>query len=464
MNTQNTNPFATEAIADAQTKTMNNFMESTQKFQKAMMGGHIKEKGADIYNDWLQGQFNIMGTTANTATAATMPNASLYNQDYYKNWYATQMNMMKNMIDSNQGMYNQFINFGKPAHTIQDSFGGMNTTWTNMYNNYMTTINGMYTNMNNMMPNSTTKDAFTTMFQTQNVYLKMQELMQPMMTAMQGMKTGSFDVDTMKNLFDMNQYKQVTEKMFEGFFPSNNNFKPMFESYIKNIESYFANNTATQKDFTAQYQNMLNNWPNLVGADFSKINTMGHTYATNVFGKTMEPLLNMITPSKEKEQVEMMITIVDKMMSYYTKQAQMQYLLYTASQKSAEETVTMMTEKMKMTTGTEPVNFQEFFTQWVNSNEKIYTDLFASDEFSSTKSDLLNVSLGIKKELESQFESNFATFPVVYRTEMDELYATIHTLKNKVKEMEAQLNHTAPLTHTAATSAETTAKTTAKKK
>ena len=27
MNTQNNNPFATEAIADAQTKTMNNFME-----------------------------------------------------------------------------------------------------------------------------------------------------------------------------------------------------------------------------------------------------------------------------------------------------------------------------------------------------------------------------------------------------------------------------------------------------
>ena len=449
MNTQNTTTFAPEAVVEAQTKSINNFMESTQKFQKAMMGGHIKEKGTDIYNEWLQGQLNIMGLANTTTGATTNNNNSLYNQDYYKSWYGNQMNMMKQMVDSNQGMYNQFINFGKPMQTVQDSFGGMNGTWTNMYNNYMSTINNMSTNFTNMLPNSTTKDAFSTMFQTQNVYLKMQELMQPMMTAMQNMKAGTWDATAMTNMFDMNQYKQVTEKMFEGFFPTNNNFNPMFESYIKNIESYFANNTATQKDFSAHYQNMLKNWPSLMGTDFNKMNDVMNTYSTNVFGKAMEPMLNMITPSKEKEGVETMINVVDKMMSYYTKQAQMQYLLYTASQKSAEQTVSMMTEKMKTsTTATTPVNFQEFFTEWVASNEKIYTDLFASDEFSTTKSALLNVSLGIKKELETQFETQFASFPIVYRTEMDELYSTVNTLKNKIKELEAQLKHTTPLTHT----------------
>jgi hypothetical protein len=458
MNTQNTSNFAPEALTEVQTKSMNNFMESTQKFQKAMMGGHLADKGTGIYNEWLQGQFNIMNAASSGAATATTNN-TLYNQDYYKNWYTNQMSMMKNMVDSNQGFYNQFLNFGKSTQATQDSYGTMNSAWTGMYNNYMSTINNMYTNMNNMMPNSTTKDAFTTMFQTQNVYLKMQELMQPVITAMQSMKTGNCDMDAVKNMFDMNQYKTVTEKMFEGFYPTNNNFKPMFESYIKNIESYFTNNTTTQKDFTAQYHTMFQNWPSLMGADFNKMNGIMNTYTTNVFGKTMEPMLNMLTPSSEKSQIEATINIVDKMMSYYTKQAQMQYLLYTASQKSAEQSIASLTEKMKNTTGTEPVNFQEFFAEWVSSSEKIYTDLFASDEFSTAKSELLNVSLGIKKDLESQFETQFAALPIVNRTEMDELYSTVHTLKNKIKELESQLKHTSPLTHSTTTGS-TTASTT----
>lgn len=424
-------------VIDAQSKTINNWMESTQKFQKAMAGGQLNEKGTDIYNEWLHNQMNIFNaanTNSSNATAETVNNAGHNFQDYYKNWYNAQMSSVKQMVDFNQNLYNSFLNFGKPTTQVNESFNTINNTWNNIYNSWMKTFNTSYENLVNTLPNGVTKDAFTNMFNSSNIYLKMQEVFEPFFKNVQN---PNFNAENWKNMFDMNQYKQVTEKMFEAFFPQQNN-KELFQNYFANLEQFFGKNSDTAKQYFEQYQNIMNQWPNLVSGDFAKANDWLKNYNSQVFEKTFAPVLKLVAPSKEKENVELLINTMDKLTVYTIKQAQMQYLLYTTGQKALEKSVEFASEKSK-NTNVELNSFQSFFNEWVAINEKIYTDLFASDEFSKTKSEVVDLALGIKKDLEKQFEFNFEKFPLIFRTEMDELYKTIYDLKKKVKDLEGKL-------------------------
>jgi hypothetical protein len=97
-----------------------------------------------------------------------------------------------------------------------------------------------------------------------------------------------------------------------------------------------------------------------------------------------------------------------------------------------------MTEKMKDATMTS--SFQPFFNDWVNINEKHYTQLFSTDEFSKLKGELTTISMEIKKNLEKQFENRVESFPLVVKSEMSELYKTIHDLKKTIKTLESKLN------------------------
>ena len=47
--------------------------------------------------------------------------------------------------------------------------------------------------------------------------------------------------------------------------------------------------------------------------------------------------------------------------------------------------------------------------------------------------------MDVKKHFDKQFENVFNVYPVVFRSEVDELYQTIHDLKKQVKALEARL-------------------------
>jgi cell division septum initiation protein DivIVA len=66
--------------------------------------------------------------------------------------------------------------------------------------------------------------------------------------------------------------------------------------------------------------------------------------------------------------------------------------------------------------------------------------------------------LDVKKNIELQFENKIEHLPLVVKSELNELYQTIHDLKKTIKTLESKINTTAKATATAATT-----KTTAKK-
>ena len=52
---------------------------------------------------------------------------------------------------------------------------------------------------------------------------------------------------------------------------------------------------------------------------------------------------------------------------------------------------------------------------------------------------MLNISMDVKKHFEKQFENVYGVYPVVFRSEVDELTKIIHDLKKQVKTLETRL-------------------------
>lgn len=435
-------------MVETQSKSINNWYESTQKMQKAILGGHAAENSTDLYKDWLNNQMNIFNTSASaikdtftgatTETKATTENIMENSPEFFKNWYNTQMGAIKQMMDFNQNTYNSFVNFGKPTSEIQGSFKAMNDTMTNLYQSWMGTLNSTYDNLVKNMPTGVNKDAFTNMFNATTTYNKMQEVFTPWMKAIQ---TGTFNADTFKTLTDPAKYKEITEKMFENFFQFKT--KEMFESYTKQMETFFTNNNTLGKEYMTNMQNFMSQFPTLMNGDMAKLTTVYNQF-TEMTNKAMAPYMNMVTAEREKQMAELGLEMTNNSALFMVKQAQMQYLLYTTGQQAMEKTAELIGEKIK--NNTEITSTQQLYTEWVKVTEKIYTDLFASEEFSTVKSELLASGLNLKKGFETQFQLTYENVPVVFKKEMDELYKTIYDLKKTVKNLEARIAATTAAT------------------
>ncbi len=429
------NPFI-DSMVETQSNVMNNFVESAKKMQTAFTNGNIAHEGQNIYKEWLDKQMSIVNTMqGSSASMFGNMNAETNPQEFFKNWYTQQMNQVKQMTDFNQSIYNSYANFGKPASDYMNSFGTMNNAWTNIYNSWMGTLNTSYDTMMKNMNGTFNKDMFANYMQGNQMYLKMQEFFQPMTDAMQ---KGQFNFDAFKNHFTAEHYKNISQQLFGNLY-NGGNLKDVYEQSMKQMQGFFTNQNNLSKEYYAQIQNMSNEFPQLFSGNLSKMKEL-YGQMNSVFGKTFEPLMKLVSPGKEKESVEATIALMDKMAEYSIKQAELQFHLQTTTQKSIETVTKQYAERYsKPEAFTQMPNAQELYNEWVKTNETMFTELFAGEEFSKVKGETLNLSMDVKKHFEKQFESMFEHYPVVFKSEVDELHKTVYELKKQVKDLQTKL-------------------------
>ncbi len=430
------NPFI-DSMVETQSNVMNNFMESAKKMQSAFTSGNMAHEGQNIYKEWLDKQMSILNSSQGNA-ASFFGNDMAANQapqEFFKNWYNQQMSSVKQMTDFNQSIYNSYANFGKPASDYMANFNTMNNAWTNIYNSWTNTLNTSYDTMMKNMNGTFNKDMFANYMQGNQMYLKMQAFFQPMAEAMQ---KGQFNYETFKNYFNADHYKNVTQQLFGNFY-TGGGLKDVYEQGMKQMQNFFANQNNLSKEYYTQIQNMANEYPQLFSGDLSKMKEL-YSQMNNVFGKTFEPLLKLVSPGKEKENVEATISLMDKMAEYSIKQAELQMHLQNTTQKSVETIAKNYAERFsKPEAMTQLPSAQELYNEWVKTNETLFTELFASDEFSKIKGETLNLSMDVKKHFEHQFENMFGNYPLVFKSEVDELHKTVYELKKQIKELQVKL-------------------------
>ncbi|HWY38782.1 MAG TPA: hypothetical protein VNY73_09505, partial [Bacteroidia bacterium] len=260
-----TNPIFDNLI-ETQTQAINNWVDSTKKFQTAFTSGSIANEGQSIYKEWLDKQTSLFSGVQASFKGAEGSKP----EEFFKNWYNQQLEGVKKMTDFNQSLYSSFANFGKNPTDYAANFNVVNQAWTNIYNNWMGALNSTYDTFAKNIPGGVNKDAFKNFFEGSQVYLKLQEFWQP---AFEAFKGGSFNAETLKKYYTPETYKQVSEQLFGNMFQTAN-MKEVFDASIKNIQDFFSNNNSLSKEYTNAFKNIANEYPQLISGDFAKLSDL----------------------------------------------------------------------------------------------------------------------------------------------------------------------------------------------
>jgi archaellum component FlaC len=427
-----------ENVVETHTKALNSFVETAAKFQDAFKTGKTFEQTTDLYKNWWDTQvalLNNVTTTANKETENTYTTSVHNVEDFYKNIYNSQLDAIKKATEFNLNMYNSLNSFGKSTTDATENYTTLNSNWNTLFESWTKTLNSTFETLNKTMPNTWTKDLFTNAYTTNTLYTKLQEFYQPFFTSFQN---NNYSVDSWKNIFNPTNYKNVTEELFSSYFPTNN-LNSLLENNTKMVQEFLNSFHTTNSDFKNYWSTLTEKYPSLISGDWAKFSETFKN-VNNSYTEFFAPVMKLVTNTKEKENLELTVTILDKTTLFSTKLAQMQYLLYTTGQKVAQNTLNYFTEKSNDTTYT--TSFQPMFNEWVNINETVYTELFNTDEFSKLKAELTTLSMEIKTNLEKQFENKLEHYPVVVKSELEDLYKTIHDLKKTVKTLESKLTTT----------------------
>jgi hypothetical protein len=437
-----TNNPVIDTLVETQSQFINNLMDSAKKMQTAFTSGTIATEGQSIYKEYFDKQMGILNDMKESSLNVFSNNEN-NPQEFFKKWFNQQANYAKQMADFTQSIQNSISNFGKPAQDYMSNFGQSNTAFTNIYNSWLNTLNASFDTMSKNMNGTFNKDVFTNYMQGSQVYAKMQEFFQPMANAMQ---KGQFSFDAFKNHFTAESYANLARQMFGSFY----NEAPMKEFYdnsLKQLQVFFGSQNNLSKEYFAQMQNISNSLPQLFNNNIPTGMKEFYGQMNNIFGKTFEPLLKVVNPGKEKENAEAIIALMDKMAAFSIKQAELQALLQATAKAGVEKIAKHYSEKFAdVKVLTEMPGAQDMYNEWVKTNETLYTELFASEEFSKVKGEALNLTNEVKKYFEKQFEATFHNTPLVFKSEMEDMQKMIYDLKKQVKELQSKL-----MLHTPAT-------------
>lgn len=443
-----TNNPLIDTLVESQTQIVNNWMDSAKKMQTAFTNGNISSEGQSLYREFFDKQMDIFnGMKNSSSTMFGQEQANANPQEFFKNWFNQQATYAKQMADFNQSINNSFTNFGKPAQDYMSNFGHTNNAFTNIYNSWLNTLNTSFDSMSRNMNGSFNKDVFSNFMQGNQMYMKMQEFFAPLQSSMQ---KGQFSMDAFKSYFTPDVYSQLSRQMFGSMY-GQNDMKAVYDNAIAQLQNFFGTQNNLSKEFVQQMQSMNSEFPNMFGKH-AGADTMKEAYhqMQNMFSRNFEPLMKLVNSGKEKDAAEDMIKLMDKMAQYSIKQAELQSFLQDTTRKSVEAIAHEYSEKYntpeKLAKMPSP---QEMYNEWVKVNEQLFSELFASEAFSSVKGETLNLTNELKLQFEKQFENNLSVYPFVFKSEVSELEKTVYELKKQVKELQAKLSiQSVPATET----------------
>lgn len=420
---------------ETQQKLMNNWVSSTQKLQDAVKNGSVAEKGTGIYNEWLNNQVEITKSATDQAvkntTTFTNPFATNGNTSFDfsnpNNWIENQQNLMKQWMEMSARFYAPFIN--DTNKTYFDQAQNTQNQWVENYSNWANQWAAPFTAMSKNFSNPLTKDAYQNMLNMSGTYFKLYELWAPVYKNMQA---GNFTPEAYTEFFKANadKFKEVMDKSFSVFSPVQ--VKELYEQFNAWFEVLNNYNRHAFQQMQGAMPNNTTLFPFLMNGND------GNNSPFAFYQRAISPVVRLFNPGKESETNEQVNAILETLSKYGKKLAELQYLMYTTGTKTYEKLVFDNYDQIKK--GVDLSNFQQVFQGWVNQNEKSFTELFSTDEYSKLQGELLDLGLDIRSRFEKLAEAALQPYPVVTRSEADELYKTIHDLKKRIHSLEKQLN------------------------
>jgi hypothetical protein len=85
-------------------------------------------------------------------------------------------------------------------------------------------------------------------------------------------------------------------------------------------------------------------------------------------------------------------------------------------------------------------NFNDFYNEWSAINEQEFVALFNTDEYASLQAELIRLNAEINSAYEKQMEAFLQPLPIVFRSQLEDLYKTNHDLRSRLNNLEKMFN------------------------
>jgi len=495
MENNNTKTFV-DTIVEAQKNVVDTMVENTRKMANGnTMLNETAEKGGEWYKQWLENQKQVVAGATDKATEATdnTKQAATKTAEFYQNWYNQQMDWAKRFWDTTTGAMQNAASTatsnatnGNPMESMMNGWNnamqGMNNgfqSWNNMASGMNTMSNWMNAAQNNnpfnmeawksagqnfngffnqwyeMLNNSAkqmgegfqngnAQDAYRNMLNSAEGFTRFAEMFMPMWKSIQD-KT--FNTDMFRQMMNPAQYQELMDKYF-GFLPQ------QARTYIQQLTTMMQDwmkqgSTAGLNAYQQMRSNMGQMAPMMGGSDAFSGMLSAYQNMHSMFQNAVSPITKMVTPNAHTRAMSEWQDIMNRMVVFSIKNAEMQHLTYQQGVKVMDRLAENITTKMQ--NGEEVKSLMSLYQEWLNLSDATFVQLFESDAYSQLMAEVSGMQLRLKKDIELQMEKGMVNVPVATRSELDELYKTIYDLKKQVRELERKAeNMTTPATATAA--------------
>lgn len=453
-----------ETLVDAQQQAFETMVENTKKFTNgnAIVNETI-EKGSEFFKKTVDAtketidKLNVQASTAQSQAKSGSDKAT----EFFNNWKNQQVQWANQMQEMNTNFLKNAFNPGN----MQNPMANMQNMWNNastqfdmsnlmnqmnpanfqsqmdkgmeqakaFWNQFQTILNNNYSDFSKGFQNGTLADTYKGMFNTSEGFSKFYEMWMPMMKSMQD-KT--FNMDSFTKNLNMGQYKEFMDKFF-SFMPQSS------QDYMTQMKNMY---TEAMKNTNSQSKDMMNSWkesmstmmPGMMGNPYQNLlNNYNSMYSQMM--NAVSPFAKLMTPTNDTKSMEAWTKIINDMNIYNIKNAELQQMVYQTGMKTMEKIAESTMHKIE--NGEEVDSMMKLYQEYLNTSDKLYVELFETDEYSKLMAEVSAMKLGIKKAVENEMEKAFVNVPLATRSEMDEVYQTIYDLKKLVRSLEAKLNN-----------------------
>lgn len=457
-----------ETVLEAQQKLVDNVIETTKKASNNnAFVSESMEKGKDFYKNWLEQQKKAFaGTTekVETATASAKENFEKAGS-YYQNWLNSQVEMAKKAWEMNQNAMknnmpnadsfskmnpmDMFSNWNKwmgqmqaannwhnlmsqfnPANAF-DAFKNQSDNFTGFFTQYQELMKNSFSQLSENLQHAGSKDAFSNMMNITSGFAKFNEMWAPFWKSIQD-KT--FNAEHFKKSFNFDAHKELLNNFF-GF--NNDDTRQYFQQATEMFQNSFKDMAGQGKNAYQQANAFFQGMNPFAGQNMFENAANAYNNMQQTFSNAISPLAKMATPNQYTKSASEWASLVDRTAIYNIKNAEMQYMVYQQGQKVMDALVENIASKVE--NGVEINNITALYQEWLNIGDKVYVELFESDEYSQLMAEVSAIQLKLRKDYETQMERSLSGLPIATRSELDELYKTIYELKKEVRQLEKMM-------------------------
>jgi hypothetical protein len=323
-----------------------------------------------------------------------------------ENVFDTWMKNSNKMMNHWKNMADQWT--GEQGNTWQN-MGNMQQQWMDNFQGMMRNMTSPFANQFNPFTDNTSREAFFNMLRSTDVYTRLFQLWQPVFSKMQN-NSASMNPEDLWKMIDPANFRSFVDKLFG--IDQNAMMNSFMDQYRRSTQFF---------NSMSQMNPGMNNW-------YTDVFRSAQAGFAPYFSQTNNGSRPTSAPLWED---------METWGKYVSKMNEMQAMLYKASMSAWEKVLQAMSERSA--SGNPINNFDEFYSEWSSINEKEYLDLFNTDEYAALQGELLELQVKLSRSYEKQMETFLQPFPVVLRSQLEDLYKMNHELRTRINDLESMI-------------------------